>query len=269
MRFAIFSVLLVVSFASCKKNNATRQISTNDLVETTPLKLVKDSSIINSAINGMYVSTPAHYNETTKNYPLLLFIHGAGQIGTVPGDLTLLLNDGVAQLIYIGKFPPSFTVKEKNYSFIILNPQFNRYPSSAEVEEIITYATQKFRIDATRIYISGLSMGGFVTTQMGADHASQLAAIVPISGVLNDSAVCHRISSGKLPLWTFHNDEDPTVNISTVNGFMTLMNSFNPIIAPKLTIFKAEVHDAWTQALNPTYKENGSNIYEWMLGYSR
>ena len=178
-------------------------------------------------------------------------------------------NDGVAQLIYISKFPPNFQVNGKNFSFIILNPQFNKYPASANIEDIILYARKKYRVDASRIYLSGLSMGGFVTTQMGGDYTSQLAAIAPLSGVVDDSTVCRHIADGKLPVWIFHNNEDPTITISTARKFVSITNSFAPLVPPRLTVFKAAVHDAWTAALNPLYKEDDHNIYEWMLQYSR
>lgn len=265
----VYLGLFLMSFMSCRKTSLNREASVNDIIETAPLVLTRDSSVINSAINGMYVTLPGHYPVTTKSYPLLIFIHGGGQIGSTPGDLTLLLNDGIAQLIYISKFPPNFSVSGKNYSFIILNPQFNKYPNSSEIEDIILFAKRTYRVDTSRIYLSGLSMGGFVTTQMGGDYTSQLAAIVAVSGVTNDTTVCRNIAAGKLPVWAFHNDEDPTINISTAQNFISMTNSFEPLMPAKLTVFKAAVHDAWTEALNPRYKEGNLNVYEWMLQYSR
>ncbi len=265
----LYMVLGLMLFISCKKTSLKEEISVNDIIETDPLVLTRDSSVINSSLNGMFVTLPGHYPVTTKSYPLLIFIHGAGQIGSNPEDLTLLLNDGIAQLIYISKFPPNFNVNGKNFSFIILNPQFNKRPGSSAIEDIIVFAKKTYRIDISRIYISGLSMGGFVSTETGGDYPSQLAAIAPISGVTNDSATCRHIADGKLPVWAFHNDEDPIVNVSTAKDFISIMNTFKPPMPTKLTIFKAAVHDAWTKALNPTYKEGNLNIYEWMLQYSK
>lgn len=264
-----YAGVFVMTLISCRKTSSNPEVSVNDIIETAPLVLTRDSSPINSSLNGMYVTLPGHYTATTKEYPLLIFIHGAGQIGTSPGDLTLLTNDGVAQLISISKFPPNFNVNGKNFSFIILNPQFNKYPTSADIEDIIVYAKKTYRIDTSRIYLSGLSMGGIVTTQMGGDYTTQLAAIVPVSGVTDDTTVCRNIAAGDLPVWTFHNNEDPTIDVSVPTEFISLTNSFEPLVPPKLTVFNAAVHDAWTAALNPLYKEENRNVYEWMLQYSR
>jgi hypothetical protein len=47
------------------------------------------------------------------------------------------------------------------------------------------------------------------------------------------------------------------------------INENNPYIRAKLTMFNANVHDSWTKATDPSYKENGMNIYEWMLCYKK
>lgn len=138
-----------------------------------------------------------------------------------------------------------------------------------DVEGFIQYAKKVYRVDTTRIYLSGLSMGGFITTEMAARYPSQLAAIVPISGVLDNTAVCKQIAEGSVPVWAFHNKRDPSINISSVENFIAAINQFTPALPPKLTVFDAFGHDAWTEALNPKYKEQGMNVYEWMLQYSR
>ena len=122
----------------------------NQLVETGVATQTLDSTNVTNATNGFYVSLPGHYNETTKNYPLLVSIHGGGQTGTADSALHLLLNDGLAQLIQLKKFPASFTVNGQNFSFIVLAPQFNGYPSSQQVEDVILYAKRHSRVDASR-----------------------------------------------------------------------------------------------------------------------
>lgn len=258
-------MLLMCLLTACKKHS----VAPNDRVETEPPVQIAVAAKVNNAINCYYQALPAHYTETSIAYPLLVFIHGAGQIGDGLVDIPLLLNDGVAALISKKKFPPSFSVNGKNFSFIVLTPQFSHYPSTSEVEDFINYALNKYRIDYARVYISGLSMGGFVTTGMGGTYTSQLAAIAPLAGVSDDSTICRNIAGGNLPVWVFHNNDDPSINISTVKEFISEINYFNPVITPRLTVFNAFVHDAWTNAIDPAYKEDGKNMYEWMLQYKR
>ncbi|MEO5996812.1 MAG: dienelactone hydrolase family protein [Chitinophagaceae bacterium] len=268
-----FAFLLLIGFVliACKKD-ANRVIAPNTIVETEPAIQKPVTVKIIDAIGGYYEALPVHYNETTKSYPLLVFIPGAGQYGNGGADLPVVLNDGVAKLIDKKKFPPNFNVKGENFSLIVLSPQFNYYPSNFDVATFINYARQNYRIDSTRIYMSGLSLGGFVTSDFSAENTSLIAAAVPISGVLLSGDVierCEKIAHGKLPLWVFHNTDDPTINATEPMRFVSLINNDNPLIPAKITLFKAAIHDAWTQAIDPSYKENNINIYEWMLQYKK
>ncbi|MEJ7768582.1 MAG: hypothetical protein WKF89_12270 [Chitinophagaceae bacterium] len=268
--------LFLTAFVSCKKNDTfiplKKVVAYNDIIETLPpvLKAVKTS--ISDVIGGFYSALPYRYYETNKNYPLLIFVHGGGQIGNGNIDLPLVLNDGVPRLLAAKTFPPNFQVDGKNYSFIILAPQFKRYPSNEEVNVFIKYAKKFFRVDTTRIYMSGLSMGGIITSDIGAQHTLSLAAIVPMAGVFSGSDInskCQRIATGNLPVWAFHNSKDPSIDPKNSQNFVEGINIFSPAIAARLTMFDTYGHDAWTQAIDPAYKENGINIYEWMLQYSR
>lgn len=269
-RFASICLLGFLLIA-CRKD-AKRIIAPNDIIETEPAIQKPVTVKVIDAIGGYYEALPVHYNEATKLYPLLVFIPGAGQFGNGGIDLPYVLNDGVAQLLDEKKFPPNFKVNGKNFSMIVLTPQFSYFPSNFDVASFIDYAIKKYRIDKSRIYMSGLSMGGFVTSDFSAQNTSIIAAAVPIAGVLmtgNVTERCEKIAGGKLPVWVFHNLDDPTINSNDPKNFVSLINNDNPFIPAKLTLFKAAVHDAWTQAINPAYKENNMNMYEWMLQYSR
>lgn len=268
----LFIVLFGTLFTACKKDAKPTQTDYNSIVETQPAVLKPVVKQVNDAIGGYYAGLPFYYNQTTKNYPLLIFIPGGGQTGDGHIDLPLLLNDGIAQLMDDKKFPPNFLVDGKNYSFISLTPQFNRYPSDADVEAFIIFAKKNYRVDTSRIYLSGLSLGGTVSTTMGGEYTAQLAAIVPIAGVVTGSDMkikCSAIAAGNLPVWVFHNSGDPLISAQDPINFVSTINSFHPTIAPILTLFNNNVHDAWTKAIDPKYKENNMNIYEWMLHYTR
>jgi predicted peptidase len=266
-------MLLVLLAEGCKKSNTLPLAPPpNDLIETTPPFQKPYTININQYIGGYYEALPAHYAVTTKKYPLLIFLHGGGQVGDGDTALPLLLNDGVAKEINEQKFPANFNVDGNNFSFIVLSPQFRAYPPDSMVYSFVDFALKKYRVDSARIYLSGLSMGGVLTTEMAGLYTSLLAAVVPIAGEsfgTDKTFNAENVAHGGLALWDFHNSDDPTIPSNTATDFISLVNSFNPVIAPRLTIFQAYGHDAWSQALDPTYKENNMNVYEWMLQYKR
>ena len=269
----MFFSLLV--FASCKKNNITLPpgvIDYNLMIETEPPVQTGVTQEINALIGGYYSALPAYYTRSTKNYPLLIFLPGGGQLGNGSADLPFVLNDGAAQMIRDKKIPGNFNVNGKNFSFIILSPQFSRYPSNQEIASFIEFAKKAYRVDSTRIYLGGLSMGGIVTTDFAAAYPNLLAAIAPMSGVFaveGSEDKCAAMAAANLPVWEFHNNDDPSINAELARNLVARINSHNPKVPARLTLFSAAIHDSWTAALNPLYKEASMNVYEWMLQYTR
>ena len=261
---------LAVMAVSCKKNHEDPiPADVENAVETKPPVQTPHTVNVSTNIQGYYSSVPYYYQYTTKKYPLLIFIPGGGQIGNGASDLPLLLADGVAKLINNKTFPPSFTVDGQSYSFIVLTPQLKAFPSVDDLETFIQYAKTNFRVNEARVYFGGLSIGGQLSGDVAAAHPDQVAAILPISGESLLQASATAIAHNGTPVWDFHNSGDPTVNISVSDNFIAWINAANPVVAPKRTIFQSSLHDAWTKALDPSYKENGVNVYEWLLQYSK
>lgn len=267
------SLLLVfITCLSCTKEAPGP--SDENFVETEAPLLTAVTKNVSPVVQGYYSGVPAHYNETNKKYPLIVFIHGGGQFGNGSTDLPIILNEALPELLAEKLFPASFTVSNKNYSFIVLAPQFVKYPANEEVRSFIDYALSTYRIDASRIYLAGMSNGATITCDAAAEHPNLFAAIVTMAGasVGNVTERCRKIAENKLPVWLLHNDKDELTKIDVSNNFIAVLNSFNPVIKPKFTIFPAFGylgHDAWTKASNPQFKESNMNIYEWMLQYSR
>ncbi len=272
-RVMLFACVVTIGFSACKKDHLPKgPVPADDSIEVKAPVQTPVYVKINNVIGGYYQALPAMYGITTKSYPTLISIHGGGQTGNGNTQLPFLLNDGVAKMIAQGKFPAHFTVDGKIFSFIVLSPQFTKYPGEAEVQSFIDYAKKKYRIDDTRLYITGLSLGGYVASDMGAAYTSEIAAIVPFSGVsvsgdLKTKAA--NIAKGKLPAWYFINSGDTTVSVASLNKFTDLIKSNNPAVPPKSTVFQQSGHDSWSKVLDSTYKEDGVNIFEWMLHYHR
>ena len=125
-------------------------------------------------------------------------------------------------------------------------------------------------MDTTRIYVTGLSLGGNTTWNFASKYGEMAAAVAPICAsntatVSNTKAIASKI----IPVWTFHNEDDPAAPVQKTKDFVRLINSYNPNPKARMTLWPTGGHDAWTKATNPSYKENGMNVYEWMLQYHR
>lgn len=266
--------LLAAGIASCKKDtdigNPTADDPKNDIAETKPAIQTAVSLNINGNCDGLYKAVPARYDSTTKRYPLLVFLHGIGELGNGTSDLVRIQYTPIAARIKNKTFPVKFTANGQDFSFIVLSPQFKAWPAPADVEAVVNYARQNLRIDTTRIYVIGLSMGGGATWEYGAAYASKIAAIAPICGASSpDINRAKKIAAANLPVWAFHNTDDPTVTVNNTNKYVENINAQKPAVAAIKTIWPTGGHDAWSKATNPAYKENGMNVYEWMLQYKR
>ena len=224
--------------------------------------------------NGFYEYLPQGYDNSNALYPLMIFIHGLGDRGNGGHvELKRVLNNGIPKLIHEGSFPASFTVNNQNFKFIVLSPQFMEWPEPSHIENIINYAIKNYRVDQSRIYLTGLSMGGGAVWDYSGNnsyYANRIAAIVPVcGGSWPEPSRAYVIGDADLPVWATHNNGDQTVPVHYTNDYISRINSRSPNPAAKKTIFISDSHDAWTQTYDPGFNENGLNVYQWMLQYQR
>jgi dienelactone hydrolase len=241
-------------------------------VETRPHDLVAVTKNINGSVQGYYVALPSLYQQTTKKYPVILFFTGGGQTGNGSSDLPLLAKDGIMQLVVQKKFPPNVESAGRNNSFVIFCPQFTKQPTAAELLSSFEYMKANYRIDTTRIYMSGLSNGGVLASELTALIPQKFAALVTMAGVFSDPSMaskCSTLVAARLPVWSFHNQDDFVIPSAYTVNFINMLRAYKPAIIPRLTIFPSPTHDSWTPAINPDYRENKMNIYEFMLKYHR
>lgn len=268
------ALLLLQLFTACSRSDDPAPPPA-EVFETAPPVFKPVIQKVNDLIGGYYQALPARYSETSKKYPLLLFIHGGGQFGNGSYDLPLLLNEGIPQLLDEKKFPADFVVNGVHHSFIVLAPQFAKVPDNTVITSFLDHAKKNYRIDESRMYICGFSLGSRIVCDYSAAFGNSIAAIVPISGVpnfqVNEKA--KSIAAANLPVWAFHNQPDVLFSAQQTKDFISNINSFNPARTARLTIFSDSTgmlgHDAWSKATNPVYEENNLNIYEWMLQYKR
>jgi predicted esterase len=231
---------------------------------------------INGNCNGFYEYLPQGYETGNETYPLMVFIHGIGELGNGTTDLPKVLQNGPPRLINFGLFPTSFTINNTTHKFIVISPQYVTPPTENDVAAVVNYAAQTYRVNQNRIYLTGLSMGGGAAAYyagINAANANKLAAIVTVCGSVRlPGSLPATIANANLPFWGTHNQVDPTVPTSNTIDNVANINNTIPVPVPlaKITIFPViNDHDAWTQTYDPNFRENGLNVYEWMLTYQR
>jgi predicted peptidase len=199
---------------------------------------------------------PKEYGEEKKKWPLVVFLHGAGERGT---NLAAVAVHG----------PPKLVKEGKDFPFVLISPQCasgDRWQPEA-VMALVDEAIQKYDIDAERVYLTGLSMGGFGSWALATMYPERFAAVVPICGGGNVIDVLLPAKSKEaalksLPIWAFHGGKDPVVKLEEsermVEAFKRAGNS-----TVKLTVYPEAQHDSWTQAYNEP------DLFKWMLEQKR
>ena len=267
--FLVLFILPVVTM--CRKSQEPFVPVTVPVV-TKAYTLIADTIRVNEAFNGFYIALPEAYNYTTAEYPLLIFLHGLGQRGNGQEELKYLLFDGIGKVLKDDRMPATFTVNGNKFSMIVVTPQYNQQPREEDVMQLLEYVQNRYRIRKNRIYLSGLSLGARIATLVAAKYPKTFAAMVPIAGVATNEGMserCRIIAEANLPVWEFHNEDDPMADVADARRFIEYLSGYTPPILPRFTVFEKYGHDAWTTALDTAYREDGKNVYEWMLQYFR
>lgn len=212
------------------------------------------------------LSVPRDYaHGPAAGWPLLMFLHGAGHGGE---NLWTLVTLGPPRLIEQGPdlSPADRLAAEKlTTAFVVVSPQS---PAGERWDDerllaTLDFVLAKIKIDASRVYLTGASMGGFGTWMFATQHPDRVAAIVPVCGGGAPRDVTRATGERlrqllRLGVWAFHNDRDPTVDVSASRA---MVDAFKSIHARdvQLTIYPSNRHDAWTL----TYRN--LEVYDWLL----
>jgi predicted peptidase len=269
-------VLVMWLAVSCKKDADSPSAPPEKVIVETEPAVIKPVTVnIYNNCKGYVEALPALYDSSTKKYPLLIYFHGAGQIGNGSSELTKLQVAGISKLLVAKTFPPNFVVNHENFSFIVLLPQFTSEPKNDAIKAFVDYAKAHYRYDPSRVYLAGYSMGARVLTEFASTYPGEQTAIVPMAGAVfyDLDKKAKNIADNKVAAWLFHNQQDQLISVNESINFVNAVNKFNPSIPAKITIFPTTTapqgHDAWTIPTDPGYRENGKNIYEWMLSYKK
>jgi predicted peptidase len=232
---------------------------------------------------GYRLFVPENY-DPTRSYPLVMFLHGAGQVGNdneiqIANDEATVWAKPEEQSTH-----PSFVLAPQSNMDPSADKAFNRYGNIgwtslmlyglekpfepqdqlATAYDILQKVKSEYNIDQKRIYLTGLSMGGFGTFSLAIAHPDEFAALVPICGG-GDPAKLASIS--KIPIWIFHAQEDPVIPVHMSQDSVKALEDAGG--APKYTEYPAgtyffpSAHYSWVPAYANT------EMRDWLFQQSK
>jgi predicted peptidase len=194
--------------------------------------------------------------KSEKRWPLILFLHGAGERGT---NVWKVATHG----------PPKNVTSSPDFPFIIVSPQCpeDEIWSNDTLLALLDEVTRKYAVDTSRVYLTGLSMGGYGTWQLGLTHPERFAAMVPICG--GGELITVLLAKGEkakalktLGIWAFHGGKDPVVPLEESRRMVELVKKAG-VQDVSLKVYPEAGHDSWTE----TYKN--PELYDWLLKHKR
>lgn len=202
---------------------------------------------------GYWLHLPANYT-ATQQYPLLLFLHGRGESGD---DLEVLKKHGIPKIL---AQEPTFAPLAP---FIVAAPQCpwrTWWPEQTDaLLALLDHLQANYAVDAQRVYLTGLSMGGFGSWYLGSMYPARFAAVAPICGGgywihgFPDTVAALK----ETPVWAFHGAKDPVVPVAASQQLVDALQGLGGNV--RFTVYPEADHDSWTE----TY--NNPAFYEWLL----
>lgn len=240
----IFALAVVCGFFSTSQAQQTAKITSSGI--------------------GYLEYLPQDYNKNSNDYPIVIFLHGIGERGTTSTDPTTLKNS-VQKVANVGL--AKYVKYGQQYPFILISPQlkssYGTWPASY-VMDVLNHVKKYLRINEKRIYITGLSLGGFGTWTTLAAYPDVFAAAVPICSGGNALSKACAIASENIPLWAFHGTSDNIVSYTVTTKMIDAVNACTPKPDPlaKTTLFSGLGHIIWDKV----YKE--TNAVNWMISFT-
>jgi predicted peptidase len=181
-------------------------------------------------------------------FPLIVFLHGAGERG-----------DELSKVRVHG--PPKIVEQDASFPFMVFSPQCpaDRWWEAEKLDKLLDEIVSNHQVDERRIYLTGLSMGGYATWDWVTLRPNRFAAIAPICGGDEEDARNASIHK-QVPTWVFHGEEDMVVPFeNSVLIVEELKQKGSPVI---FTSYPETGHNSWTE----TY--NNPLLYDWFVSHS-
>ncbi|RYY57386.1 MAG: hypothetical protein EOO09_02710 [Chitinophagaceae bacterium] len=200
-------------------------------------------------VTNYLIYYPDGYNtDTTRRWPLMVFLHGSGESGS---DVDKVKVNG----------PPKLVADGKKFPFIIISPQASSpqvgFPP-LQVHALLADVKEHNRVDPDRVYLTGLSMGGYGAWKIAQEYPEDFAAVIPVCGG-GDTSLNWKLRY--MPVWNFHGGKDMNVPISQSDDMVSSLRKYNPTI--RYTIYPEVGHNSWEKAYDT------DSLYTWMLSQTR
>lgn len=202
--------------------------------------------------------------EPGKKYPVILFLHGAGERGT----------DNQKQLLYLPEWISTPEMKKK-YPCFLIAPQCRPNKKWAEVDwgakdasplpklsdqmqvaiKALEEVLAKQPCDKQRVYLTGLSMGGYGSWDLACRHPEWFAAVVPVCGGGDDREAAKLT---RLPVWAWHGDKDTAVPVERSRKMIAAIKAAGG--EPKYSELPGVGHNSWNQAY-----QGEESCLEWLF----
>lgn len=187
-------------------------------------------------------------------WPAILFLHGWGESG-----------DDISAVLEIGL--PAYIADKPDFPFIIIAPQcpwFTWWPELAgSLDQLLEQCLAVLPIDQQRLYLTGLSMGGYGSWYLASRWPDRFAAVAPIcGGGYWFHGFPERVSKLKdTPVWAFHGAQDDVVPLAASEEMVSVLRKNGGDV--KLTVYPQADHDSWTE----TY--SNPELYTWFLKHEK
>jgi predicted peptidase len=214
-----------------------------------PVQTGEFTGKITKTVSYQYlVALPDGYATSRQRVPLMLFLHGVGERGT---DVQRVKVHGPMKEIAMGRKIPA----------VVVAPQCpdGVWWDADALTALVDHLERKYRIDRDRIYVTGLSMGGFGTWALAARNPNRFAAIAPVCGG-GEAEEARKIVN--TPIWATHGDADQTVPLSASQTMVDAARAAGNRHV-EFTIVKGAGHDTWTD-----FYHNDA-FYTWLFAQRR
>jgi predicted peptidase len=185
---------------------------------------------------------PAAY-ESRPDWPVILFLHGAGERGR---DVGLVKREGLPRIL---ETLPDFP-------FVVVSPQEekDRRWTADGLGGLLDEVASRYRVDRARVYATGLSSGAVAALELATRYPRKIAAVAAVTASAIPSGLC---AMKDVPAWIFHNAGDERVPVSRAKRLARELESCGGDV--EITLYPRDGHDAWTE----TYRRQ--DLYEWFL----
>lgn len=226
-----------------------------------PLSAADKGSFVNKVFKNKdghespyVVFVPANHDKS-KPTPVILFLHGAGE---TKGGNKMPIEQGIAPHI------KRMEEKDQAFKFITIIPQAETRdwrvdsPNGKRALAMLDEVVKEYNGDTKRLYLTGLSMGGFGTWSIAAAHPDKFAAIAPICGG-GEAEWAEKLKD--LPIWCFHGDQDGSVKVQLSRDMIEAIKKAGG--KPRYTEFPFVGHNSWDAAY--AHEE----LYSWLLSHAK